>query len=79
MIRPPRCLIIGFSAACVSANVAGQVGREHRVPVVALHPQQQLIARDAGVVDQDVEPAVPLDDRRRDDRFDRAGIGDVER
>ena len=29
----------------------------HRVPVLALHPQQQRVARDAGVVDQDVDPA----------------------
>ena len=36
----------------------GQVRRQHRVPVLALHPHQQLIARDAGVADEDVEPPV---------------------
>ena len=37
----------------------GQVRRQHRVPVLALHPHQQLIAGDAGIADDDVEPAVP--------------------
>ena len=31
----------------------GQVGVEHRVPVLGLHAQQQLVARDGGVVHQD--------------------------
>ena len=55
----------------------GQVGRDHRVPVVALHPHQQLIAGDAGVADDDVEPAVPLDDRRRQ-LLERRRVGDVD-
>ena len=65
MMRPPRCFSIGRIAACAQRERRRQVGGEHRVPVLALHPHQQLIARDAGVVDQDVEPAVPLDDRAR--------------
>ena len=35
-----------------------QVRRDHRVPVLALHPHQQLIARDPGVAHDDVEPSV---------------------
>ena len=72
MIRPPRCLIIGFSTACAQRERRRQVGGEHRVPVLALHPQHQLVAGDAGVVHQDVDPAVPLehaaDQRRRPTR-----------
>src|SRR3954469_7744936 len=40
---------------------AGQVGRDHRVPVLALHPQHQLVARDARVVDEDIDPPEPLE------------------
>ena len=43
----------------------GEVGGHHRVPVLALHAHQQLIARDAGVADDDVEPAVRVDDAAR--------------
>ncbi len=39
-----------------------QVRRQHRIPIVAFQPDQQLVARDAGIVHQDVDPAVPSDD-----------------
>ena len=77
MIRPPRCFSIGRIAACVSTKRRGQVRREHGVPVVALHPHQQLIARDAGVADQDVEPPVPLDDAAGH-ALERGRVGDVD-
>jgi hypothetical protein len=32
-----------------------EVGIQHRVPVLVLDPHQQVVARDAGVVDEDVE------------------------
>ena len=44
----------------------------HRVPVVALHAQHQLIARDAGVVHEDVDAPVPRQ-RRGDRGVDRLG------
>ena len=50
----------------------------HRVPVLALHPHQQLVAGDAGVADEDVEPAVPLDDRRPAAASTRRRVGHVE-
>ena len=51
--------------------------RQHRVPVFALHPQQQLVAGDAGVVDQHVEAPEALASVV-DERVDRLGVGDVE-
>src|SRR5215467_14095460 len=41
---------------------AGQVDRDHLLPVVIGHLGHDLVDRDPGVVDQDVEPAVLLDD-----------------
>jgi hypothetical protein len=77
MMRPPRCLIIGFSTACVQRERRGQVRGDHGVPVVALHPQHQLVARDAGVVHQDVDAAVPLDTPATS-ASTRRGVGHVE-
>ncbi len=48
-----------------------QVGVEHGVPVLVLHAHGEHVARDAGVVDQHVQPAVLLDDGV-DQRLDRA-------
>jgi hypothetical protein len=42
----------------------GEVGGHHGVPVLALHAHEQLIACDAGVADDDIEPPVPIDDSR---------------
>ena len=55
----------------------GEIGGEDGVPVVALHSHQQLIARDARIADEDVEPAVPFDDAGRH-AFEGAGVGDVD-
>ena len=65
MMRPPRCFSIGRIAAWARRERRGQIGGDDRVPVLALHAHQQLIARDAGVADQDVEPAVARDDAGR--------------
>ena len=77
MMRPPRCWIIGLSTACAQRERRRQVGGEHLVPVVALHAQHQLVAGDAGVVDQDVDPAVRCE-RAVDQRVDRGGVGHVD-
>src|SRR3546814_15796534 len=42
---------------------AGEVGVEDRLPVLVLHPHQQVVAGDAGVVDQDRDRAELLADR----------------
>src|SRR5262245_53906895 len=55
----------------------GEVRRDDSVPVGALHAHQQLIARDAGVADHDVEPSVPRHDGAGH-RFDGCRVGDVE-
>ena len=78
MIRPLRCFSIGLRTAWLQTNARRQVRRDHLVPVVALHPQHQLIARDAGVVDQDVDPAVTRE-HAGDHRVDRSRVGDLQR
>ena len=54
----------------------GEIDGEHRVPFGVLHAHEQIVARDAGVVDEDVEPA-----HRRfgggDQRLDRGGVAEV--
>ena len=42
---------------------AEQVGLEHVAPVVEAHPHDQVVAGDAGVVDEDVDLAEGLEDR----------------
>jgi hypothetical protein len=41
---------------------AGQVDAENLVPVLVIHLGGDLVDRDSGVVDQDVEPPVLADD-----------------
>ena len=45
------------------AEDRAQVGLDHLVPVLVLHAQRQVVARDAGVVDEDVDVAELLLDR----------------
>ena len=78
MMRPERWRTIGLSAACVKRERGRQVGADHGVPVVALHAQQQPVARDAGVVDQNVDAPVPLEDAGHR-RLDRRRVGHLER
>src|ERR1700761_5808327 len=54
-----------------------QVGVVHRVPVGVLHAHGEVVARDAGVVDQHVHAAVFLDDAV-DQRRHARGVVDVE-
>src|SRR5439155_1101006 len=42
------------------AKCAPQVGLHHAVPVVVLHPHEKTVARDAGVVHEDVEASEAL-------------------
>ena len=54
-----------------------QVDRHDRVPAGGVHVDQQLVAGDAGVVDDDVDPAVPLP-QVLDQPLRRVVGGDVE-
>ena len=47
------------------AAVVARVHGDHRVPVGLLHVVERLVAQDAGVVDQDVEPAERVDRARK--------------
>ena len=73
MMRPDALLDHRLQHGLRARERRRQVRREHRVPVLALHAQQQLIARDAGVVHQDVEPPVPRRASRRPRRRSTAG------
>src|SRR5207248_2447721 len=44
----------------VDPVLAGQVDVQHAVPAVFGHPPERLVAGDAGVVHDDVDPAVPF-------------------
>ena len=66
MMRPPRCLNHRLQHRLRQRERRRQVRRQHRVPILTLHAQQQLVPRDACVVYQDVDPRVPLDDRRHE-------------
>ena len=63
MIRPLLCLIITLPAARVIRNTPAQIRVDHLVPVVVLHPDQELIARDPGVVDEHVDAPEALPGR----------------
>ena len=56
-----------------------EVGLDDRVPLLVLHPQQQVVARDAGVVDQDRDRRRSCDSIAAERGVDRRGVGDVER
>ena len=62
-------------------EVALEVHRDDGVPVGLVHVEDHLVAEDAGVVDDDVEPAERLDRLvdhrpRAGERRDVAGVGD---
>jgi hypothetical protein len=53
-----------------------QVGLDDRIPVLVLHAHQQVVAGDAGIVDQDGRRAELLDHGLP--TLHRGGIGDVQ-
>ena len=53
MMRPWRAFIMPRSTRLRQAERRLEVGRHDRVPLVVLHAQQQVVARDAGIVDED--------------------------
>src|SRR5690606_17257419 len=60
------------------AEHAGQVGVDDRRPVLVLHAHEQVVAGDAGVVDQDADRAEFLGDVGQHG-IQRGTIGDVQR
>ena len=60
------------------AEGRGQVDRDHLVPVLVLQLHEQIVAGDAGIVDQDVELAHRRF-RLRHQCFDRVLVGEVAR
>ena len=62
MIRPGAPLDHVRQHRLAHEERAGQVDRQHLVPVLVGHLQHGLVDRDPGVVDEDVEAPVLLDD-----------------
>ena len=79
MIRPKRAFIIGLAAARHQAERGLQVDADHLIPFLVLHPHRQIVARDAGIVDENIELAAKRLDRRGHQRIDRGGVGQIAR
>ena len=62
MTRPQRFLQHGPEKRLGEQKRAGEVGREHVVPVGALHAHHEAVAGDAGVVDEDLDFAEAIED-----------------
>ena len=77
MIRPQRCFSMEPITRLDQQEWRGQVGVDYVVPVGALHAHDQLIAGDAGIVDQNVDLAEARDHGLRDG-LDLLFIADVE-
>ena len=65
-----------FTAARDRRKAAVEVDRDHGFPLLVLHAQEEVVAGDAGVVDEDVEPA-HRGLGRRHQRLDRVLVGKV--
>ena len=62
MIRPPAGLHHRPGGGAGEEERAAQVDVDHRVPLLVLHADDHVVAGDAGIVDQDVQPTPQLDD-----------------
>ena len=69
-MRPAPLLQHGLERGLGAEEDAGQVGGQHLLPLLVLHPQEQVVAGDPGVVDEVVDPAVGRQDVRHR-RLDR--------
>ena len=78
MMRPKRAFIIGLHGRAHQAERSLKVDVDHCVPFLVLHPHGQIVAGDAGVVDQNIELAQRLDSSGNQP-FDAFGIGQVAR
>ena len=74
----PALRIMPESTCWMARERARQVGLDHRVPVVGLHAQGETVARDGGVVDQNVDAAELFRDFR-ERLFDGIVRGHVDR
>ena len=59
-IRPRARSTPSSTSIVVDALLGDQVDVQHHVPLVLGHPPERAVARDAGVVDDDVDAAVAL-------------------
>src|SRR5207342_1908446 len=75
---PPARLHHGAHDRLAGAIDAGEVGVEDGVPVLVLHPHQQVVAGDAGIVDEDRNGS-ELGGDRIDERIDRRSVVHVQR
>ena len=75
-IRPLRRMASRANSSSVDALGRGEVDRDHLAPLLMGHPPERLVARDAGVVDDDVDAAVVVEQMTGDDRGSVV-IGDV--
>ena len=64
--------------AAGQAKGRGQIDREHRIPVRILHTDEQTVASDAGVVDEDVDRSERAFNGR-DQGINRRSVGEVAR
>ena len=69
--------VAGGQQRLVDRQLRRDVHRQHGLPLVGRHVGEQLVARDAGVVHDDVDPPVPLQGVLEDPRAG-VGRGDVE-
>ena len=79
MMRPKRAFIIGLAAARIRRKAASRLTADDRLPLLVLHAQDEIVARDAGIVDEDVELAAQRLDRRGHERVDRGRVRQVAR
>ena len=64
-MRPLRCFSIGLQRRLRAVEDAGEVRGQDVVPLLRLHAQEEVVAGDAGVVDEVVDAALRVQDRRR--------------
>ena len=67
----------GARSGARAQETAGQVDVDHLLPVVLRQLDRRPAQRDAGVVDEDVDPTAPLRDLG-EYAVDRGAVGDVE-
>ena len=56
-----------------------QVHADHLIPFLILHPHREIVTRDTGIVDENVDPPAQRLDGRRHQTIDRCRIGQVRR
>ena len=76
MMRPARCSHHRAQRLLNAQMRAGEIRAQHGVPVVGFHAHGEPVARDGGVVDENIEPAEFLEDLL-ESGFHLLGVGNV--